>query len=156
MADDVSGSGNSKNNDTQGEGETGAQTNSSGSVSTKNNWGADLTSLTVRHRRGNDASKQEEATYYNVKEGAEVGPLGIEYTTGFLSPEDYWWIKFVTNTGASFAIKSSFYCSISPSDDGQVALRIDGADKKMFVSFSASSGCDVSISQIPGLEEKGS
>lgn len=119
----------------------------------KNDWGSDLYSVTVRHRRSNDASKQEQITYDNVRSGETMGPLQITYTTGAGSPFDYWWIKFSVMNGATFSIKNNFYCYISSSDDGKVTLRLDGADKKLYVSFSDSSGCTVGIDQVPGDAE---
>ncbi|WP_337998203.1 hypothetical protein [Oleispirillum naphthae] len=116
-----------------------------GSVYTKNDWGTDMASLTVRHRCGNDPDKQEETTYYNVATGSTVGPFSIGYETGAGSPFDYWWIKFMLNNGKVYTIKDNFYCYISSSDSGRVDLRIDGAESKLFVKFSSSSSCKVSI-----------
>jgi len=141
---------NSKCSDTEKRGELVGQTDHTGYVYTQNDWGADLASLTVRHRRGNDPNKQEEKTYYNVMAGSQVGPMEITYTTGVGSPFDYWWVKFVTTTGATFSMKDNFYCYISSSDDGTVKLRLDGAESDMFVTFSSSSGCYVSIYSVSG------
>lgn len=121
-------------------------TDHTGKVYFKNDWGEDLYSVTVRHRRSNDASKQEEKTFYGVGAGQTVGPLDITYTTGAGSPFDYWWIKFITNvTKKTYSIKDNFYCYISSSDDGKVTLRADGSTKKLHVIFSSSDGCKVSI-----------
>jgi hypothetical protein len=133
-------------------GESGlASTDHVGHVYLQNDWGADLFSVTIRHRRGNDADKQEQQSFNNVPAGAKVGPMEITYTTGAGSPFDYWWIKFQLSNGATYSCKSNFYCYISSSDDGVVLLRIDGADKDMYVSFSSSSGCYVGLSTVPGV-----
>ncbi|MGE7416257.1 hypothetical protein [Methylobacterium tarhaniae] len=125
-------------------------TDHSGIVYLQNDWGVDLAQLTIRHRRSNDPDKQEEQTFYNVVAGDSVGPMAITYTTGAGSPFDYWWVKFVTQNGSTFDCKDNFYCSISSDDDGRVMLRLDGSDSELYVSFSSSSGCSVSISQIEG------
>lgn len=136
---------NSKCGHTEKIGEPAVKTTRYGSVYARNDWGADLASLTVRHRRSNEAGKQEEETYYNVNAGDEVGPLAITYETGAGTPFDYWWIKFMLNNGKTYTIKDDFYCYISSSDDSRVDLRIDGAESKLFVSFSESSSCKVAI-----------
>lgn len=141
---------NSKLQQTQKAGESVGQTDHTGHVYTKNSWGVDLASLTVRHRRGNDPGKQEETTFYNVMSGQKVGPLDITYTTGIGSPFDYWWVKFVTVTGTTFSMKENFYCYISSDDDGTVNLRLEGSDSCMYVTFSSSSGCYVSIYKVVG------
>jgi hypothetical protein len=133
-------------------GERIGQSDHTGKVYLKNDWGADLSSLTVRHRRGNDPSMQEEFTFYNVLAGDSVGPMKITYTTGAGSPFDYWWVKFVTVNATAFSCKNDFYCYISSSDDGTVNLRLDGADSDMYVTFSESSGCYVGISEVAGKE----
>ncbi|WP_250942875.1 hypothetical protein [Allorhizobium sonneratiae] len=125
-------------------------TDHAGKVYLQNDWGAELYSATIRHRRSNDPNKQEEMTFNNVPAGAKVGPMPITYTTGAGSPFDYWWIKFVLSNGTVYSCKGNFYCYISSSDDGNVLLRIDGSDKDMYVSFSSSSGCYVSLDTVPG------
>lgn len=121
-------------------------TNRRGSVDFTNDWGEDIASITIRHRRGNDSSKQEDVTLYNVSSGERLdNVLQFTYETGAASPYDYWWIKFITNSTREFTIKNNFYCSVAKSDNGKVFLRIDGSDKKMYVNFSNSSGCFVKI-----------
>jgi hypothetical protein len=136
------------------QGEPVEQIDHTGSVRVLNDWGVDLHSLTVRHRRGNDPELQDERTFYNVLAGQEAGPLSITYTTGIGSPFDYWWVKFTTDTGTNFSMKSDFYCYISASDDGTVKLRLDAATSEMYVTFSESSGCYVALYEVPGGEER--
>ena len=121
-----------------------------GAVYLVNDWGVDLAQVTIRHRRGNDESKQEQYTFHNVEPDAKVGPVPVKYTVGSGSPFDYWWIKFTTQNGAAYTCKSNFYCSISSDDDGTVYLRVDGSTKKMYVKFSKSSGCNVELESSPG------
>lgn len=125
-------------------------TDHSGSVYLQNDWGVDIARLTIRHRRSNDPDKQEEQSFYNVAAGAKVGPMAITYTTGAGSPFDYWWVKFATQNGTTFDCKDNFYCSISSDDDGTVTLRLDGSNSDLYVNFSSSSGCSVSIDQVQG------
>lgn len=129
-----------------------SSTDHTGYVYLQNDWGVDLFSATIRHRRSNDPNKQEEMSFNNVTAGSKVGPMPITYTTGAGSPFDYWWIKFQLANGATYTCKNNFYCYISSSDDGTVLLRIDGADKNMYVSFSSSSGCYVGLDTVPGAE----
>lgn len=125
-------------------------TDHQGNVYLQNDWGVDLSQLTIRHRRSNDPKLQEEQSYQLVAAGAKVGPMPITYTTGAGSPFDYWWVKFVTQNGSTFDCKDNFYCSISSDDDGNVTLRIDGSDTNMYVEFSSSSGCTVDIDEVSG------
>ncbi|CDL81269.1 hypothetical protein [Xenorhabdus szentirmaii] len=121
-------------------------TTHTGHVSFKNGWGEDISSLTVRHRRSNDPGEEEIKAVYNIPSGKEIKVMDFTYETGAGSSFDYWWIKFITNSGKEYQIKDNFYCSVSSSDDGNVKLRVDGADKKLYVTFSHSSSCQVSIS----------
>ncbi len=132
------------------------QTDHTGQVYTKNDWGVDLQQLTVRHRQSNDSSKQQEITYYDVPAGATAEPpLIITYTTGTGSSFDYWWVKFVTSTGETYVCKKDFYCSISSDDDGVVHITLDGSTKKMYVTFSESSGCKVTLElETPDKEQE--
>lgn len=127
-----------------------AQTDHSGSVTFENGWGVHLYSVTIRHRRGNSYDRQEEQTFMNVEPGEVVGPMAITYTTGAGSPFDYWWVKLQVPNGSTYSCKDNFYCYISSSDDGKVKLRADGATQKLYVSFSNSSGCTVSLTGVPG------
>ena len=134
-------------------GETNVEgTNHKGSMTLLNDWGSDLYSVTIRHRRGNDPTRQEEKTFYNVTAGSLLGPVDITYTTGIGSPFDYWWVKVVLPSGVVYQCKDSFYCYIDSSDDGKVKLRIDGEDRQLYVSFSKSSGCTVDLLVSPGEE----
>ncbi|NTF21133.1 hypothetical protein G6L37_22285 [Agrobacterium rubi] len=134
-------------------GEEGLQgTDHPGLVFLQNDWGSDLYSITIRHRRSNDPNLQEEQTFTNVAAGDQVGPMAITYTTGAGSPFDYWWIKFQLPNGAVYSCKNNFYCYISSSDKPVVNLRIDGADQNLYVNFSDSSGCSVGLSTVPGAE----
>ncbi|MCC8422003.1 MULTISPECIES: hypothetical protein [Photorhabdus] len=117
-----------------------------GNVDFKNDWGEDIVSMTIRHRRSNDPEKQEQVTRYNIASGeVHTNILSFTYETGPSSPFDYWWIKFITNSNRIYTIKDNFYCSVSDGDDGKVKLRIDGSTNQMYVDFSDSSGCTESI-----------
>jgi hypothetical protein len=116
-----------------------------GNAHLTNDWGSDLASVTLRHRRSNDPEKQEEQTWNNVAAGAVLSPLQFTYETGMASPFDYWWVKLVTTGGHTYQCKDNFYCSVSSSDDGEVQLTLDGAPEELRVSFSESSGCTVSV-----------
>ncbi|GLY61280.1 hypothetical protein Pcaca05_21370 [Pectobacterium carotovorum subsp. carotovorum] len=73
--------------------------------------------------------------------------MTFKYETGKSSPFDYWWIKFITESGRLYTIKNYFYCSVTRNDDGNVYLSVSGNKKKMYVAFSRSSSCGVSIRQ---------
>ncbi|WP_445496882.1 hypothetical protein [Photorhabdus sp. SF281] len=119
---------------------------STGIVTFKNDWGEDISSITIRHRRSNDPNKQEQETLNNIRSGETAeSVLKVTYETGSGSPYDYWWVKFITSSGRLYTMKDNFYCSIGSNDNGNVTLRIDGATQEMYVTFSASSGCEVSI-----------
>lgn len=126
-------------------------TEHTGSVTFENGWGVNLYSVTIRHRQSNSYDKQEEQTFMNVAPGETVGPMPIKYTTGVGSPFDYWWVKLQESNGTTYTCKDNFYCYISSSDDGKVKLRADGAGQKLYVSFSSSSGCTVSLTGVPGV-----
>lgn len=144
---------NSKCEHLEKQGEPLQGTDHTGTVYFRNDWGEDLYSITIRHRRSNDPTKQEEKTFYGVGAGKTVGPLTITYTTGAGSPFDYWWVKFRTNVSKKYyTIKDNFYCYISSSDDGKVNIRADSSTKKLYVDFSSSSGCTVSILDASGTE----
>lgn len=145
---------NSKCSHVEKQGEPPQGSDHTGHVYIQNDWGEDFYSVTVRHRRGNESSKQEEKTFYGLAAGKKAGPLDITYTTGAGSPFDYWWVKFITNiTKKTYTIKDNFYCYISSSDNGTVNLRLDASTKKMYVTFSSSSGCTVSISEANTVQE---
>ena len=110
-----------------------------------NDWGADLASITLRHRRGNDPDLQEERTWDSVPAGSNQGPMQFAYETGFGSPFDYWWVKLTTTSNQVYQCKDVFYCSVSPSDDGNVYLTVDAASEELRVKFSESDGCKVAM-----------
>jgi hypothetical protein len=132
-----------------------ATTEHNGSVTFENGWGINLFTVTIRHRQGNSYDRQEERTYEHVQPGETVGPMAIKYTTGVGSPFDYWWIKIQAENGSTYTCKDNFYCYISSDDDGKVKLRADGASRNLYVTFSKSSGCSVSLSGVPGAAEGG-
>lgn len=121
-----------------------------GAVYLVNDWGVDLAQVTIRHRRSNDGSKQEQYTFHNVEPDSTVGPVPVQYTVGSGSPFDYWWVKFTTQNGATFTCKANFYCSIGSEDDGKVYLRLDGSTKQLYVKFNKSSGCNVDLDSTAG------
>lgn len=122
-----------------------------GALYVQNDW-SNLKHLTVRHLRGNDPGNGETFEFEGVKHGDRLGPLSIQYIVGIGSPFDYWWLEFTTDTGLTFSIKPDFYCYISSNDDGQVLLRLSSDDRNISVSFSASTGCQVEVSQT-GISE---
>ncbi|MGN0170880.1 MAG: hypothetical protein ACI39H_09000 [Lachnospiraceae bacterium] len=123
---------------------TGLRAENIGSVTFKNNWGATISEVTIRHRRGNKPEKEESHTYYGLLQGESTAAMNFVYETGATSPFDYWWIKFVV-LGNEYTIKDNFYCSVSWQDDGNVELTANGDNNKLHVHFSYSSDCDVSI-----------
>ncbi len=127
----------------------GPQNTREGSVHFSNQWGTTLAEITIRHRRGNEADKEEIATLYNVEPGTTLEHvMPIVYETGMTAPFDYWWVQFRTVGGAVCSIKDNFFCNISSDDDGQAWLTLEGGDKQeLRVAFSSSSSCEVSISE---------
>jgi hypothetical protein len=110
-----------------------------------NNWGIDIATVTIRHRRGNDPTKEESASYSVLRNGAKTpSPLSFTYETGLFSSYDYWWVSFLTADAKSYNIKDNFYCSVSSDDDGNVQFSLDGGGQEVNVSFSSSGGCTVS------------
>ncbi|MDT0316955.1 hypothetical protein [Streptomyces millisiae] len=114
-----------------------------------NKWGEDLASVYLRHRRGNDPQREEHKSWTSVKSGQSTEGTAMQFTyeTGFGSPFDYWWLKFVvaTNNQVWVTSKTNFSCYVSSDDDGNVKITLDGAEKEMTVSFSDSSGCRQSL-----------
>ncbi|WP_164671214.1 hypothetical protein [Pectobacterium brasiliense] len=117
-----------------------------GFISLKNNWGENIHSITIRHRRGNNPNRQEQEIFTDITSGELRRKLmEFKYETSVGSPYDYWWIKFITESGRTYTIKHNFYCSVTSRDDGNVFLHLDGDHKKMHVTLSSSSYCRVSI-----------
>ncbi|RJL52903.1 hypothetical protein [Pectobacterium carotovorum] len=119
-----------------------------GYINFKNNWGENISWITIRHRRRNNPNYQEQENFRNIIAGEKrENIMTFKYETGKGSPFDYWWIKFITESGRLYTIKNDFYCSVTRNDDGNVYLSVDGNKKKMYVAFSRSSSCSVSIRQ---------
>lgn len=116
-----------------------------GHVKIENKWGTSITSIFLRHRRGNDESKEESTTFINIPNKGVTENMDFTYTTGAASPFDYWWIKFVTLSDDTFTCKNNFYCSVDSDDNGYVTIKLNGDDEHMYVNFSDSSGCKCSL-----------
>lgn len=129
--------------------EEGDLSKETGHVYYTNNWGQTLKWLTIRHRRSNDSGKEETITIRNVESKKDIiYAMDINYETGVGSSFDYWYIQFETMDGKKYDVKDNFYCSISASDNGNAILTIYPKDKmSLYVSFSKSDGCSVSIKQ---------
>jgi hypothetical protein len=113
-----------------------------------NNWGITLAEVTLRHRRSNDSSKQEQKTWTQLGPGDRTtDPLSFSYDTGAGSSFDYWWVAFITNGGDTYTCKDNFYCSVSSSDDGTVEVTLNLDSRSMKLTFSNSSSCSVSLSK---------
>ncbi|MFI1386364.1 hypothetical protein [Embleya sp. NPDC020886] len=123
-----------------------------GSVRLLNDWGIELSSVTVRHRRGNDPRRQDEKTWNSVAPGSTAeGALAITYDArGVTHPDsyDYWWVKLIARDEEVQACKDDFFCSLTPDDDGTVTLTLDGGPRKLHVEFSHSTGCSVALHPI--------
>ncbi len=120
-----------------------------GNVHFLNKWGTALKSVTLHHRRGNAKEQEELTVLTNVENGQLLeNVLPIRYETGIAAPFDYWRVSFVTAGGEEFSMKENFFCNISADDDGNVKLTIEGGDtKELYVEFSHSSDCRVSLSK---------
>lgn len=119
-----------------------------GSVKLTNTWGSALLEVHIRHRRGNDPGREESCSFYGVPVNVATKPLKISYELNSAS-FDYWWIKFVTLEGVEYQTnKDNFFCNITGSDSGDVTITINPGDKKMYVSFSQSSGCSQGLKKI--------
>jgi hypothetical protein len=119
-----------------------------GTATVTNAWGVALAQITLRHRRGNDPSREEQMTFTSLGVNETSAAMPFTYETGAGSPRDYWWITFLTVGGTQWSCKDNFYCSVSSSDTGAVALAVRADTKTMTVSFSRSSGCSVGLSQL--------
>ena len=118
-----------------------------GYVTFVNKWGATMSEITIRHRRGNDKDCEESITYHNLGEGKKTPQMEFAYQTGLFSSFDYWWIKF-TVVGNKYSIKDNFYCSVASDDNGYVTLTADGSNSELNVEFDISNGCVVSINKM--------
>lgn len=116
-----------------------------GSVSITNNFNHHIYGLFLRHSRSNLRNKTE-AIYISALKPNETiyNALSITYELGIASPFDYWFASINCNN-LVYGIKDNFYCYIDSSDDGEVAITLDGSAKEMLVKFSSSSGCYVAI-----------
>lgn len=116
-----------------------------GEVVLENQWGKTLLEVYIRHRRGNDTNREDSNLFYSIPAGERTASMRFFYTIGTLD-FDYWWIKFTTIDGEEYQTnKYNFFCNITSSDDGTVVIKIDSNTKKMYVSFSSSSGCSQSL-----------
>lgn len=123
-------------------------TDHKGYVHITNNWGIDITEITLRHRRGNEPGLEESTVIRGFPQGRKIqNALEITYTTGLGSPYDYWWVKFVAVGGGEYTCKDNFYCSISSSDDGHVDIWLNGDNQTMSVAFSGGDRCSVKLSK---------
>ncbi|CDG95415.1 conserved hypothetical protein [Xenorhabdus bovienii str. puntauvense] len=111
-----------------------------GKVFLTNSWGEDLQSVRVRHRRSNSREKEEHKLINNVsKDAKNIFIMDITYDVSFWAPDfDYWWILFNTNDWRTYTVKNNFWCNITPSDDGNVSMLINGHLMHMSVDFSQS------------------
>ena len=129
-----------------------------GYVYFRNDWGSNITNLTIRHRSCNYIKCTDRHVYNSVASGETTTPFAFEYYTGENSCYDYWWIVFTCN-GVTYTVKDNFYCTVSNDDDGDVYLAISGSQKRLFVNFSqghkgsstGSRGCYAHVTQVQGL-----
>jgi hypothetical protein len=113
-----------------------------------NEWGIELKTLYLRHRRGNDPTKQDATTFKDVGIDMEAGPMEFTYELGDGSPNDYWWIKFVTNSGIEYKCKDDFSCSVRAGDDGIVYLTLHGDSSTLKVKKNHSSSCSCDMNKV--------
>lgn len=124
--------------------------NSWSPVILKNEWGCDITDVTLSHRYDTD--------WYDTKDwpiipsGGTGTGLRAGYWTGtFRTGKDYWHITFKAVNSGVWSCKDNFYCFLTKSDkDDTVTITVK--PKKMHVEPPKSSSCDVGLSQV-GAEE---
>jgi hypothetical protein len=120
-----------------------------------NNWGADLNSVTLRHRRSNDRNKQDERTWYNLSSGADTpADLDIRYETGIGADFDYWWVTFQLTNGDVYVSKNSFFCNLTADDEGGIVTAvIDLQYKRLTIVCPKSTDCDTDSIVQSGSDE---
>jgi hypothetical protein len=131
-------------------------TNRKATARVRNNWGVDLVSVTLRHRRANDPSKQEQYLWRNVASGDTTpADLTVNYETGIGADFDYWFITFQLNNGDIYVSKNSFYCNLTSDDEGGVVTGVCDLQYKRFsLLCPKSSSCDTdSITKLVSEDE---
>ncbi|WP_437313091.1 hypothetical protein [Sorangium sp. So ce385] len=112
-----------------------------------NNWGEQLTNVTLRHRYRNNPEHQQEMTWPSLSTGAISTALRVQYWTGIGTGFDYWWIQFEDARGKIWSCKQNFYCSLESEDGGHtIYFFLSGAAEEMQIQM-ISSGCEVSLYQ---------
>jgi hypothetical protein len=124
--------------------QTGDSTDRTAPATVHNLWGETLEYVILRHRRGNDADKQDEMRWDNVKDDEDTLPhLTINYETGAGADGDYWWVKFKTLDGGEiFASKGSFFCDLTSDDENRVVIaNVDAQGDQLKIIPAVSSSC---------------
>ncbi|HHR6031439.1 TPA: hypothetical protein ACS70J_003748 [Providencia alcalifaciens] len=103
----------------------------------------DLKNVSVRHSQSGMPQSELFIPVLRPLENAMNAPKKFGYATGIPSGYDYWYIEF-SNIFGRFATKSNFYCSLTPTDDGNVVVLIT-PDMKAKIRFSYSTSCSVAI-----------
>jgi Up-Regulated in long-lived daf-2 len=111
-----------------------------------NQWGEQITQVTLRHRYQNDPNFTEEHTWPSLNQGEQSSPpLKVTYQTGFGAGRDYWWTQFTDAQGFIWTCKQNFYCNLKSEDDGQtIYFFLNGNDENMYIQM-ISPGCWVSL-----------
>ncbi|HFE2915044.1 TPA: hypothetical protein ACF3A8_005392 [Klebsiella pneumoniae] len=123
-----------------------SEPNSWATAFVRNNWGEEITNITLNHRYDNDHydSKSWEA----ISSDSQSDGLAVGFWTGFgRTGRDYWHITFEAG-GLIWTCKENFYCYLTSEDkDGEVICRLykNGNDGKMDIICPKSSGCTVSL-----------
>lgn len=120
--------------------------NSWTTVYIENNWGEEITNVTLKHRY--DTDHYDEKSWNTINNGEHSDSMTVGFWTGFgRTGRDYWQISFEAD-GLIWTCKDNFYCFLTSDDvNKNVICRLykDGNNGKMDVICPVSSGCTVSV-----------
>ncbi|WP_323865887.1 hypothetical protein [Xenorhabdus cabanillasii] len=119
-----------------------------GRVFLTTSWDEDIKLVIIRHRRGNDPSKEEEAPMNDVDAHTTKRRyfMPITYENHWFYDYDYWWVFVITESLKIYTIKDNFYCNIASDDDGDVVVNlysdeVGHVNKYVHILLSSSSPC---------------
>lgn len=132
-----------------------SEPNSWATAYVRNNWGEEISNITLKHRYDNDHYDSKFWDYISSASQSDGLPVG--FWTGFgRTGKDYWHISFEAD-GVIWTCKENFYCFLRAKDiNGDVICRLykDGNNGKMDIICPKSSNCTVSL--IPSIPQPNS
>jgi hypothetical protein len=116
-------------------------------VELKNDWGSEITDVTLNHRY--DTDHYDNHTWGKIETGGKEGGMQAGFWTGFLrTGKDYWNVQFRAD-GHNWTCKDNFYCFLTSddADSGQPVVLTISKDN-LNVAPPKSSHCDVTLNQV--------